>query len=90
MEKIAILVRYKDIGIISLEDRQYSQFIGALAQNSPLIDWKDGKGSTLEGRLPLPCIMDMLGSKSFDQGCSTHWEAIHSGIREEEYMATSL
>ena len=53
-------------GLRSAHDRRYAQFVGGLTQCLPdFLDRSDMRGNTIEGRLNLPSIKDVLGVDSF-------------------------
>jgi len=84
-------IRMKGLGLREATDRRFSQFIGGAAQSIiHLINRQDKRNNTIEGRLHIPCIVNMLGEGSFDFPLESPWEQMLNNSRSNHSIANGI
>ena len=91
MERMRLPINLKGCGLRESVDRRHAQFIGGLLQSAlPLMNRTDSKNCLIEGRLNIPCIIDLFGEGAFDYPFTSPWEKLLTESSPSNNLANGL
>ena len=90
-ERIRLPINLKGCGLRQAVDWRYGKFVGAVVQSTlPLLTRTDSNGNAIEGRLDIPCLINLLGETSFDFPLTTPWNMLMEQSNPSHNLASGL
>ncbi len=75
-ERMQLLIRFKGLGLQASFNRCHTQYIGALTQSIPYLINQTDSNNTIQGRLNIQSIVNLLGEDWFDSTLQLPWEKL--------------